>query len=106
MLKCADALPANRRSLAGFLASRAINTVERLLAGLNIRSWEIRDIDWRLDSIFQRFRTYLLDEEGKLERALQSITYFLDDEETLRLLVSNKPPEKVSRYDVRSPPPS
>lgn len=82
--------------MSRFVGSYAVVFVELLLAGLVLKPNEAKSIDWHLDPTFKQFRTHVLREEGKMEGALRSVTYCVDDENTLRLVTLGKHPEKVS----------
>ena len=89
------ARPENRALVANFVASWELRVLEDLLSGLkHVDDWDGRD--WENDAIFGRFRDYVLKEEMKLDRGLQSIKYYIDETNTLVIIAGGGRPEKVS----------
>ena len=90
------ALPGNRRIINAFMTSSRLMFIEDLLSGLD----NIEDPDgvaWDSNMPFSQYRDYLTDIENRMETTLRELEYFIEDEDTLRLVVGSGRPEKV-RY--------
>ncbi|GJE95081.1 hypothetical protein PsYK624_112600 [Phanerochaete sordida] len=87
------ALPGNRVKINEFTGSSSLWLTERLLSGFK-NTENLDGIDWSYDSLFRRFKSFILEEEEELQTALQSASYKLDDENTLKLVTDGRQPEK------------
>ncbi|KAI0779272.1 hypothetical protein C8Q74DRAFT_1367187 [Fomes fomentarius] len=87
------ALPANRRILNEFIDSFEMQFVEDLLSGLRgFEQWDYTD--WDSDVTFLKFKDYILDNETRMEKTLKRLKYYIDDTNTLTLVVGAGRPEK------------
>lgn len=87
-------LPANRKVVNGFVNSFSLRFIDDLLAGLREPSSH-DGIDWDNSSLFAYFKGYIVEQEDKIEKVLRTVTYHLDDENTLTLVTGGGRPEKV-----------
>ncbi len=89
-----DMLPANRVASSGFFQWWVLATVDNTLSGLGgAREWDL--VDWRGDTIFLKFKEYVLDEERKLKTKLRELSYNIDQDNILHTLTGGVRPEKV-----------
>ena len=87
-------LPANRLVVGNFIVSWHLHVLEDILSGLQHTSaWD--DCDWDSDITFLKFKDYIVDQESKLEQALRSVRYCIDEENTLAVMTGGGRPEKV-----------
>lgn len=92
-----DALPANRKIISDFVSSREVFMVEDCLSGLrDIYQWEY--VDWDSNVLFLKFKDYVVENEQRMERNLQSFQYCIDEANTLNIVAGNERPEKVSMF--------
>ncbi|KAI0746179.1 hypothetical protein C8Q76DRAFT_592373, partial [Earliella scabrosa] len=88
------ALPGNRRIINAFMTSSRLMFIEDFLSGLdNIEDWD--GVAWDSNMPFSQYRDYLTDIENRMETTLRELEYFIEDEDTLRLVVGSGRPEKV-----------
>ena len=88
-----NTLPANRAALNAFVESTGLRFVALLLSGIAVSEDQI---DWENDTLFCRFKDYILEQEQKMRDVLHSISYCIDDESALKMLTGGRQPEKVS----------
>ena len=88
------ALPANTKPIIWFLTSWQMRWTEDILSGLrDIEEWD--NVDWANDSVFLVFRSYVVENETRIERQLRKLKYYLDDANTLTIVAGEGRPEKV-----------
>ncbi len=94
-----DTLPANRKIIADFISSWQVRWVEDFLSGLrDVEQWD--DTDWESDSMFLKFKDYIVENEQKIDRSLQGVKYVIDEANTLKIVAGDGRPEKVSVSSV------
>ncbi|KAI0699891.1 hypothetical protein C8T65DRAFT_296383 [Cerioporus squamosus] len=87
-----NALPANRRIISSFISSPHVRWVENFLSGLrDVKQWD--NTDWE-SGMFLKFKEYVVENEQKMERNLRSVRYFIDEANTLSVVVGFGRPEK------------
>jgi hypothetical protein len=84
--------PANRKLVADFLSSSSMLDVNLIFAGLTDIDM---DEDYFSQEIFDKFKYYIRGEEDRMKSILESITYNIDDENALTLVIGRGRPEKV-----------
>lgn len=90
-----EALPANRKIIADFVSSWHVRWVEDVLSGLrDVDEWD--SIDWASDTMFMKFKDYVIENERKMEHNLRGVNYVIDEANTLSLVAGDGRPEKVS----------
>jgi hypothetical protein len=89
------ALPSNRRQINSFLESWPLRFVDDMLAGLHdAENWD--DLDWDRHPLWIKFKDYVIEYERRMEQVLKTVSYNLDDENTLNLVTRGGRPEPVS----------
>jgi hypothetical protein len=87
-------LPANRAATSDFFRWSVLSSIDYVLSGLrDARDWDYTD--WNGDSIFSKFKDFVLDEERKLKTKLRRLSYNIDQDNTLHTLTGGGRPEKV-----------
>ncbi|KAH9847166.1 hypothetical protein C2E23DRAFT_742357 [Lenzites betulinus] len=86
-------LLANSQTLGTFFASPQLCFVENLLSGLSMGTgWSGADWDW--DTVFAKFKDYVVDHENQLGTRLRRVEYMIDEPTTLTtLIVGSERPE-------------
>lgn len=87
-----DVLPVNRVTTSMFMTS--LDLVDIFVSGLTFPTG-IDKVDWESDALFKQFRDHIDADEAYYQRALRTVAYYLDDENTLLLIARRKQPEKV-----------
>ncbi len=88
-------LPSNRKIVNSFIQSDWSLFIDDLCNGLQSAA-TFDSTDWDNNFLFNQFKPYLLKEEQRMEKMLCTVTYNLDDENTLALVTGGGRPEKVS----------
>ena len=89
-----EILPGNRQIAEQFITSWGLLFVDDLCSGLSNpegMDW----VDWESNTMFLRFKDFILREEKQLERKLRTVNYSIDDENTLAMVTNGARPEKV-----------
>lgn len=90
-----DVLPANRKVVSQFRESWSIQATENLLAGCqNVSYWDYTD--WAHDSIFLKFKPWVLENERRMSTFLRRLVYNIDRDNTLNIVTGGGRPETVS----------
>ncbi|KAF9041891.1 hypothetical protein BDZ89DRAFT_1034712 [Hymenopellis radicata] len=86
-------LPLNRKIVNDFILSSSVYFIDGLCNGLQSATG-FDSVDWDNNPLFDRFKSYILEEEQRMEKMLRTVTYNLDDENTLTLVTGGGRPEK------------
>ncbi|KAF8549417.1 hypothetical protein OG21DRAFT_1488548 [Imleria badia] len=90
-----DVLPANRKVVSQFMRSWSIHATEDLLAGCrDVSDWD--GTDWADHSIFLKFKSWVLENEGRMNKVLRTLVYYIDQDNTLNTVTGGGRPETVS----------
>lgn len=88
------ALPANFKLISEFVGCWQMRWAEDVLSGLrDVEEWD--DFDWEDDHVFAKFKGYVVENEGRMERSLRGVNYYLDAANTLTIVAGEGRPEKV-----------
>ncbi|KAF8553591.1 hypothetical protein OG21DRAFT_1441706 [Imleria badia] len=87
-----DVLPANRKVVSQFMHSWSIHATEDLLAGCrDVNDWD--GMDWADHSIFLKFKSWVLENEGRMNKVLRTLVYYIDQDNTLNIVTGGSRPE-------------
>ncbi|KAF9041886.1 hypothetical protein BDZ89DRAFT_1059909 [Hymenopellis radicata] len=86
-------LPLNRKIVNDFIQSHSVSFIDDLCNGLQSAT-AFDGVDWDNNPLFDRFKSYILEEEQRMEKMLRTVTYNLDDENMLTLVTGGGRPEK------------
>ncbi|TFY59079.1 hypothetical protein EVG20_g7918 [Dentipellis fragilis] len=86
-------LIANRKVVNDFLCSPYIAGMDQIMSGIQDSVTE-RSFDWDSDTLFLKFKPYIVGEEKRIRDVLESLDFNIDDESTLRLISDTSRPEK------------
>lgn len=86
-------LPSNRASVDKFLGSEGLLIVELLLA---VAYQAEEHVGWD-DAVFEKFKSYVIDQEEHMKESLRTIKYNIDAPSTVTLLFGSGRIEKVCR---------
>jgi hypothetical protein len=87
-------LPSNRKAMHAFAQSWQVQFIEWILCGLtNVDMWD--NTSWDSDTMFLRFKDYVIDSEQEIQKRLRGVNYYIDDANTLNLTAGAGRPEKV-----------
>lgn len=90
-----DVLPANRKVVNQFMDSWSIQATEYLLAGCrDVDFWD--DMDWAQNTIFLKFKPWVLENERRMNKILRRLVYYMDQDNTLNTVTGGGRPETVS----------
>lgn len=78
-----------------FVTCIPLGYIDSLLAGLRNPSRH-HAVDWDCNPQFVKFKDSIVQQEDEIEAILCSVTYNLDDENTLTLVTGGDRPEKVN----------
>lgn len=96
-----DVLPANRKVVSQFMYSWSIRATQDLLAGCrNVSYWD--GVDWAHDSIFLKFKPWVLENERRMNTFLRRLVYNIDQDNTLNIVTGGGRPETVSVTALRT----
>lgn len=89
-----ETFPGNRGQVGGFVNSRAIITIERILSGLRgIDDWD--GVDWENHTVFLKFKDWILGDEKRYKTMLRRLSYCIDQDNTLNTVTRGGRPESV-----------
>ena len=96
------ALPSNFKLISEFTGCWQMRWVEDVLSGLrDVDEWD--DFDWEDDNVFLKFKDYVVENEGRMERSLRGVNYYLDAANTLTVVAGEGRPEKVGSACILRP---
>ncbi|KAF9064589.1 hypothetical protein BDP27DRAFT_153111 [Rhodocollybia butyracea] len=78
-------LPTNRLIVSEYVNDWPFDFATDLLVGLhNVNSFD--DVDWEYDTLFSRFKDYVVEDENRIDNILCTLNYTVDDEGTLLII--------------------
>jgi hypothetical protein len=87
-------IPANRRIIGKFFDSSALRFIEDILSGIQDEGG-YDDLDWEHNYFFGHFKTYILAEQRRMGKTLDSLTFYIDQDNTLTVVTGGGRPETV-----------
>ena len=94
-----EVLPSNKNLIDLLTSSwRPTYHLDTMLAGIHEAVMDTADNP----QLFERFKDYIEEEEGKMAKKLHSIMYFIDATNTLNLVTGSGRLEKVGRAPLKS----
>jgi hypothetical protein len=87
-------LPTNRLIISEYVNNWQFGFITDLVASLrNVNNFD--DVDWECDTLFSRFKDYVVEDENRIDNILRTLNYTVDDEGTLLIIAGAARLEKV-----------